>query len=64
MLYLRRAVCIILEKIKSEAKREVPTIEREFKFRKRMAFSVLRSLITVPLHLTSAANNLGLTFVL
>ena len=41
---------------------EVATIEREFKFRK-MAFSVLGSLITVPLHSTLAVNNLGLKFV-
>ena len=43
--------------------KEVATIEREFKFRKRMALSVLGSLITVSLHLTSAVNNLGLKFV-
>ena len=41
---------------------EVATIEREFTFRK-MAFSVLGSLITVPLHSTLAVNNLGLKFV-
>ena len=32
----------------------------EKKFSKRMAFSVLGSLRTVPLHSTSAVNNLGL----
>ena len=41
----------------------VATIERELKFRKRMAFSVLGSLRTVPLHSTLAVNNLGLKFV-
>ena len=51
-------------KVGSEPKDEVASIEREFKFRKRIAFSVLGSLITVPLHLTSAVNNLGLKFVL
>ena len=47
-------------KVASKPKHEVATIEGEFKFRKRMAFSVLGSLITVPLHLTSAVKNLGL----
>ena len=42
---------------------EVAITEREFKFRKRMAFSVLGSLRTVPLHLTLSVNNLGLKFV-
>ena len=51
-------------KVGSEPKDEVAAFEREFKFRKRMALSVLGSLITVPLHLTSAVNNLGLKFVL
>ena len=50
-------------KVESEPKHEVATIEREFKFRKRMAFSVLGSLIIVPLHSTLALNNLGLKFV-
>ena len=45
-------------KVESEPKHEVATIERELKFRKRMAFSVLCSLITVPLHSTLAVNNL------
>ena len=49
-------------KVGSEPKDEVATIERDFKFRKRMALSVLGSLISV--HLTSAVNNLGLKFVL
>ena len=35
-------------KVESEPKGEVATIEREFKFRKRMALSVLGTLITVP----------------
>ena len=52
----------VYSKVESERKDEVATIEREFKFRKRMAFSGLGSLITVPLHLTSAVNNLGLKF--
>ena len=51
-------------KVESEPKDKVATTEREFKFRKRMALSVLGSLITVPLHLMSAVNNLGLKFVL
>ena len=46
-------------KVECEPKHEVATIEREFKFRKRMAFSVRGSLITVPLHSTLAVNNLG-----
>ena len=50
-------------KVESEPKHEVAIIEREFKFRKRMAFSVLGSLRTVPLHSTLAVNNLGLKFV-
>ena len=36
---------------------------REFKFRKRMAFSVLGGLITVPLHSMLALNNVGLMLV-
>ena len=47
-------------KVESEPKHEVAIIEREFKFRKRMVFSVLGSLRTVPLHSTLAVNNLGL----
>ena len=50
-------------KAESEPKHEVATIEQEFKFRKRMAFSVLFFLRTVPLHSTLAVNNLGLKFV-
>ena len=50
-------------KVKSEPKHEVAIIEREFKFRKIMAFSVLGSLRTVPLHSTLTVNNLGLRFV-
>ena len=50
-------------KVESEPKHEVATIEREFKFRNRMACSVLGSLITVPLHSTLAANTLRLKFV-
>ena len=51
-------------KVESEPKQEVATVELEFKFRKRMTFSLLGSLITVPLHSTLAVNNLGLKFVL
>ena len=47
-------------KVESVPKHEVATIERELKFRKRMAFSVLGSLKTVPLHSTLAVNNVGL----
>ena len=50
-------------KVESEPKHEVAIIEREFKFRKRMAFSVLGTLRTVPLRSTLAVNNLGLKFV-
>ena len=50
----------VYSKVESEPKHEVATTEREFKFRKRMAFSVLVSLRTVPLHSTLAVNNLGL----
>jgi len=53
----------VYSKVKSEPKDEVATIEQKFKFRKRMALSVLGSLITVPLQLTSPVNNLGLKFV-
>ena len=41
-------------KVESEQIDKVATIEREFKFRKRMALPVLGSLITVLLHLTSS----------
>ena len=41
----------------------VATIEREFKFRKRMSFSVFGSLSTVLLRSTLAVNNSGLKFV-
>ena len=50
-------------KVESELKHEVATIEREFKFRKRMAFSLLGSLRTVLLQSTLAVNNLGSEFV-
>ena len=46
-------------KVESEPKNEVAPIEREFKFRERMAFSVLGSLITVPLPSTLAVTSLG-----
>ena len=50
-------------KVESEPKDEAAIIEREFKFRKRMAFSVLGSLRTAPLHSTLAVNNLRLKIV-
>ena len=50
-------------KVESEPKHKVTTIEQEFKFRKRVAFSVLGSVRTVPLRSTLAVNNLGLKFV-
>ena len=50
-------------KVESEPKHEVATIERELKLRKRTAFSVLGSLMSVPLHSTLAVNKLGLKFV-
>ena len=50
-------------KVESELKQEVAIIEREFKFRKRMAFSVLVSSRTVPSHSTLSVNNLSLKFV-
>ena len=51
------------KKVGSEPKHEVAIIEREFKFSKRMAFSVLGSLRTIPLHSKLAVNNLGVKFV-
>ena len=50
-------------KVESEPKHEVAIIEREIKFRKRIAFFVLGSLRTVPLHSTLTVNNIGLKFV-
>ena len=38
-------------------------LSESLKFRKRMGFSVLGSLVTVPLHSTLAVNNLGIKFV-
>ena len=40
-----------------------PQLSKSLKFRKIMGFSVLGSLITVPLHSTLAVNDLGLKFV-
>ena len=51
-------------KVEREPKHKVATIEREFKFRQIMAFSVLGSLRTVPLHSMLALNDLGLKFAL
>ena len=53
----------VYSKVESEPRHKVATIERRFNFRKRMAFSVLGSLGTVPFHLTLAVNNSGLKFV-
>ena len=50
-------------KVESEPKHEVAIIKGEFKFRKRMASSVLGFVRTVPLHSTLAVYNLGLKFV-
>ena len=41
----------------------LPPLSKNLKFRKRVSFSVLGSLITAPLHSTLAVNNLGLKFV-
>ena len=54
----------VYSKVESEPKDEVATIKQELKFRKRMVFCVLGSLITVPLHSTLAVNNLGLNLFL
>ena len=54
----------VYSKVESEPKHKVAVIEREFKFRRRMAFSVLGSLRTVPLHSTLSVNKLGLKVVL
>ena len=74
----RGNVCIWSDKIsnvsailgrKSTARLQVnqntraPPLSQSLKFRKRMGFSVLGSLITVPFHLTLAVNNSGLKFV-
>ena len=53
----------MFSKVESELKHEAAIIQREFKFRERMAFSVLGSLIAVPLYSTLAVNNLDLKFV-
>ena len=74
----RGNVCIWSDKIsnvstilgrKSKARLKVnqntrsPPLSESLELRKRMGFSVLGSLITVPLHSTLAVNNLGLKFV-
>ena len=48
--YSSADVTEVYSKVKSEPKHQVATTGREFKFIKRMAFSVLGSLITAPLH--------------
>ena len=53
----------VYSKVESEPRHKVATIERGFNFRKRMAFSVLGTLGTVPFHLTLAVSNSGLKFV-
>ena len=50
-------------KVENEPKHGVATTEQEFKFIKRIAVSVLGSLITVPLHSMLAVSDLGLKFV-
>ena len=50
-------------KVESEAKHEVAITEREFEFRKSMAFSVLGFLRAVSLHSMLAVNNLCLKFI-
>jgi len=45
--------------VEDEPKDEVATIEREFKLRKRITVFFGSFLITVPLHLTYAVNNLS-----
>ena len=51
------------ERLKVSQNTRSPPLRESLKFRKRMGFSVLGSLITVPLHSTLAVNNLGLKFV-
>ena len=51
-----------MSEVYSEVESE-PPLSENLEFRKRMGFSVLGSLITVPLHSTLAVNNLGLKFV-
>ena len=53
----------MFSKVESELKHEATTIEQEFKFRERMAFSVLVSLIAVALYSMLAVNNLDLKCV-
>ena len=50
-------------RLKVNQNTRLPPLSENLKFRKRMGFSVLGSLITVPLHSTLAVNNLGLKFV-
>ena len=50
-------------RLKVNQNRRSPPLSENLKFRKRMGFSVLDSLTTVPLHSTLAGNNLGLKFV-
>ena len=49
-------------RLKVNQNTRLPPLSQNLKFRKRMGFSVLGSLITVPLHSTLAVNNLGLNF--
>ena len=50
-------------KVESEPKHEVATISENLNLEKEWPFSVLGSLITVPLHSTLAVSNLGLKFL-
>ena len=50
-------------RLKVNQNTRLPPLSKSLKFRKRMGFSVLGSLITVLLHSTLAVNNLGLKFV-
>ena len=47
-------------RLKVNQNTRLPPLSENLKFRKRMGFSVLGSLITVPLHSMLAVNNLGL----
>ena len=50
-------------RLKVNQNTRLPLFSENLKFRKRMGFSALGSLITVLLHSTLAVNNLGLKFV-
>ena len=50
-------------RLKVNQNTRLPPLSENLKFRKRVSFPVLGSLITAPLHSTLAVNNLGLKFV-